>query len=58
MTLFLCHFLPLSDLTEGIVCVPAYVSNCFVWSFTFTDKSDCDKVNDVSSVIRPHQFKF
>ena len=59
-----CHFIPPSEISEGIVCVSAcvniflsiclsvYFSICLLdWSFTFTEKSDCDKAKQVLSMI-------
>ena len=64
MNLFVCHFIPPSEISEGIVCVSAcvniylsiclsvYLSICLLdWSFTFTEKSDCDKAKQVLSMI-------
>ena len=55
MTQFLCPFVPPCEVSEGIMrastCVSSYFACLLDWSFTFTEKSDCDKVSHVVSMI-------
>ena len=59
MTIFTCHFTPPCEVSDGTMCVFATVILCLcqdlfclsVSSLTFTEKSDCEKVNHVVSMI-------
>ena len=54
MTLFVCQLVASCEVGEGIACLSVCVSSLvhlLVWIFTFTKKSDCDKINLLLSAI-------
>ena len=51
IVLFMCHFVPPSEVSEGITCLSACASICLpllLWPFTFTEKSDCKTLSMIS----------